>query len=142
MLLSKPRTSYVQKRCYHVYDLASKFLTISHDELIKKKQFLKVHKDTILNKQTTMSSFMKKTRSAPQLQQLHDVEKTIEACVNLQLLCNEAYELGYRVREENLKELDKEYSIYLYDFICITNEHYPCYNREDYQKIKKLFEKT
>ena len=143
MLLSKSKfkTSPIQKRSYHVYDLASKFLTIAHDELLKKKQFLKSHKDTIINKQTTIGSFMKKTRNAPHFQQLDDVEQSIEACLNIRRLCIEAYELGRRIREENLKELDTEPSEYLYDFICITNEHYPCYNKEDYVRIKKMFDK-
>lgn len=142
MLLSKSnlKTSPIQKRSYHVYDLASKFLTIKHDELLKKKQFLKSHKDTIVNKQTTIDSFMKKTRNAPHFQELDDVEKSIEACLNIRRLCMEAYELGRRVREECLKELDTEPSEYLYDFICITNEHYPCYNKEDYVKIKKMLD--
>jgi len=125
---------------YHVYDLGAKFLSVVHDELSKKKQFLKVHKDTLVNKQTTVSSFIKKAKSAPHFQQLEEVEKSLDACVNLRLLCNEAYDLGRRVREENLKELDQDYSKYLYDFICLTNEHYPCYQKEDLSKIKKMLE--
>ena len=140
MIRSKFNTSpHITKRSYHVYDLGSKFLSVAHDELLKRKQFLKVHKDTIVNKQTTIASFIKKTRNAPHFQQLDEIEKTIDACVNLRILCNEAYELGRRVREENLKELDKKYSEYLYDFICITNEQYPCYNKEDYKRIQKMF---
>lgn len=135
-----PSCFRISKRYYHVYDLGSKFLSIAHDELSKKKQFLKVHKDTLVNKQMTISSFIKKTKSAPHFQQLEDVELSLEACVHLRKLCNEAYDLGRRVREENLKELDQEYSEYLYDFICLTNEHYPCYHKEDYQKIKRMFE--
>jgi NTP pyrophosphatase (non-canonical NTP hydrolase) len=128
------------KRQYHVYDLGAKFLSISQDELSKRKQFLKAHKDTLINKQTTISSFIKKTRTAPHFQQLEEVEKSLDACINLRRLCNEAYELGRRVREENLEELDEEYSDYLYDFICLTNEYYPCYQKEDLVKIKKMFE--
>jgi hypothetical protein len=134
--------SLITKRSYHVYDLGAKFLSIAHDELSKKKHFLKIHKDTLVNKQTSVSTFMKKARSAPHFQQLEEVEKSLDACVHLRLLCNEAYELGRRVREENLKELDQEYSEYLYDFICLTNEHYPCYQKEDLVKIKKMYETT
>lgn len=143
MILSRSKSSpIVTKRSYHVYDLASKFLTITHDELVRRKHFLKIDKNTIINKQTTIGTFMKKTKKTPHFQQLDEVEQTIDACVNIRNLCNQAYELGRRVREENLEELDidEQNSEYLYIFICITNEYYPCYNKEDYKKIKKMFE--
>ena len=133
-------TPRITKRSYHVYDLGAKLLSIAHDELFQKKQFLKAHKDTLVSKQMTIGSFMKKTKTSPHFQQLEEVELSLDACVNLRKLCNEAYELGRRVREENLKELDQEYSEYLYDFICLTNEQYPCYHKEDFEKIKKMLE--
>jgi ferritin len=120
-----------------VYGLASKFLTILQDELEKKHQFIKVHKDKIVSKKMSIHSFMKKTQNSPHLKQLEDVEKTLDACLNIRRLCGEAYDLGKNIRENKLSK-DYEISEELDDFIRLTNEHTPCYTKEDYEKYKML----
>ena len=132
---------FVPKRKYHVYHLGSKFLSIAQIEILKKQSVLKSHTDSMYQKQTTISGFMKRTKSFPNLlQQLDEVETSLDACINLKLLCDQAYELGKKVREENIQHLPKEMKIseYLYDFVCLTNENYPCYRNDDLEKIKKL----
>lgn len=131
---------FQSSRNYHVYGLASKFLTILHEELEKKHQFIKIHKDKIVSKQMSIHSFMKKTQNSPHLKQLDDVEKTLEACVNIRRLCDEAYELGKNIRENTLSK-DYEISEELDDFIRLTNEHTPCYTKEDYEKYKMFMRK-
>ena len=147
-MLSRTRSHHKQSsatrsnpsRKYHVYGLASKFLTILQDELEKKQQFVKLHKDKIVSKQMTIHSFMKKAQNSPHLKQLEDVEKTLDACVNIKRLCDEAYELGKNIRENTLSK-DYEISEELDDFIRLTNEHTPCYTKEDYEKYKMFMRK-
>lgn len=140
MKLIQPQKSY-SKRHYHVYGISEKLLGLTCHELKKQKEgLLKAQKDSIDRGQITLTTFMKKTKTTPHFSNLFEVEKRLDACTNLQKLCEQAYELGKKVRQENIKRLpnDMVISEYLYDFICLTNEHYPCYQKEDFEKIKKL----
>lgn len=134
----KNRNSHTSIRHYHVYGIASKFLTIYRDDLLKMKHFFRIQSGSMAQKQITISNFIKKTKGSPYLKHLDEVEKSLDACLNIKKLCDEAYELGRRVREENMEKLDLEVSESLYDFICLTNEQYPCYQKDDYEKIKKM----
>ena len=78
--------------------------------LVKKQYILKLQSNTMIQKQQNMRTFLKRIKNAPPLQQLDEVEKAIDAAVNLRVLCEQAFELGRRMREENVKELDEEVS--------------------------------
>jgi len=84
---------------------------------------------------------MKKTLHSDELKRIDEIERTIEACVQIRRLCDQAYDLGQRVRHDKVVKYEK-ISEELYDFICLTNEHYPCYDKQDFEKIKRMSGET
>jgi hypothetical protein len=129
--LSKYQTNHHRK--YHAYGLASKFLTILQDELNKKHAFAKIQKETIVTKNMSMSGFMKRTTKSPHLKHLDEIERTMEACVNIRRLCDESFELGKKIRENSVP-YNYKISEELDEFIRLTNEHTQCYTKMDYEK--------
>ena len=136
--------SIVIKRKYHIYGLASNYLKVAQFQLYEKDAMMKSQKDVVFSEgkyhQLPLGKFMKKAKSSPLIKQMSELELTIEACENIKSLCEQAYELGKQVREKKNIE-DKNISDELFDFICLTNETYPCYLREDFEKIKMIYEK-
>lgn len=129
------------KRKYHIYGLAANYLKVARHQLVEKDMMLKAQKDMLFpegKSNGSMGKFIKRTRSAPVLKQVSEMEQTLEACDNIQRLCEEAYELGKHVREKKNK-LEYNISDELYDFICLTNDSYPCYLREDYERIRLYY---
>jgi hypothetical protein len=92
-----------------------------------------------LHKNKTINSFIKKTLKSDELKRIDEIERTIDACTHIQRLCNRAYELGKCVRHESALK-DEKISEELYDFICLTNEYYPCYDKKVFEKIKRMYE--
>jgi hypothetical protein len=135
-----------QKRKYHIYGLALNYLKVAQYQLHEKESLLRNQKEIIKDygfggntANIPLNKFMKKTKSSPVIKSLSEVEQTIDACVNIKRLCQEAYDLGKSVRE-NPNKYDFKISDELYDFICLTNDTYPCYHRDDYEKIKIIYE--
>jgi hypothetical protein len=142
MKLFTRSAKFTQKRKYHIYGLAANYLKVAEHQLYEKESALRNLKEIqfqegkIMN--GSMSKFIKKAKNAPVLKQISEMEQTIEACHNIKRLCEEAYNLGKEVRE-NKDQIDYAISDELYDFICLTNDSYPCYIREDYERIKEIY---
>jgi hypothetical protein len=144
MKLLVSKRNYICKRKYHIYGLASNYLKVAQFQLYEKDAMIKSQKEVMFSEgkynQLPLGKFMKKAKASPLIKQMNELEMTIEACENIKRLCDEAYELGKQVREK--KNIDgKSISDELFDFICLTNETYPCYVREDFEKIKMIYEK-
>jgi hypothetical protein len=131
------------RREYHIYKFAANYLDVAEYQIMQREQQLRSQSANLLHETQNhqlpnLKKFVKQTKSAPVIKQLGEVEKTIEACKNIKRLCEEAYELGKKVRENKLT-IDIKISEELYDFICLTNDSYACYLREDYEKIKMIY---
>jgi hypothetical protein len=139
---SYPSVLNNQHRKYHIYGIASNYLKVAHHQMIEKEMLLKTQKENLFMFEgksiTPLNKFVKRTRSAPIIKQVSDMEQTIEACIRIQRLCEEAYELGKNVREKKHR-MDYPLSDELYDFICLTNESYPCLIRSDFEIIQMFY---
>jgi len=127
-----------QYRKYHVYKMASNVLKILHYDLVKREKHIRPHATNIQgNQNINIKNLLKNAKQSNHLKEIQLVEQKLEACENLGRLCEEAYELGKKVREGN--GFSENISEELYEFIVLTNEHHVCYQKEDYEKIKWIY---
>ena len=130
------KSNSIQTRKYHVYKIANNVLTIFEADMSLKKQVNNTFIDKSLNKKMLPSSIFKEIRKSKPLQQGQEIEKILQASSNIKRLCKDAYDLCQSVDmdEARYEPIDDE----LFDFIELTNEMYPCIDKELYRKIKEM----
>jgi len=122
-----------QLRKYHSYKIASNTLSIFEHDLIQKKNVLKDDAGKQFSKKQTSMLFkeIKKSRS---LLEIQNTDQALEAAKNIKRLCDQTYALCQEVENGGfVPEIDEE----LLCFIEITNEIYPCIQKDLYEKLVK-----
>jgi len=129
---SNPR----HNRQYHVYKIVGNILTLFESDMNLKKQINQTIIDKSLNKKIMPSTMFKEIRRSKPLKDSRDISTIIEASTNIRRLCKDAYDLCQSIdMDETIYDLPDEELI---DFIELTNEMYPCIDKELYRKIKEL----
>lgn len=126
----------IQVRHYHVYKIVSNILTLFEADVNLKKQINQTMIDKSLNKKIIPSTIFREIKRSKPLKDSRDITTVLEASNNIRRLCMDAYNLcqSIEMEETRYQPIDEE----LMDFIELTNEMYPCIDKELYRKIKEL----
>lgn len=133
MITKMWKINFRSNRKYHVYKFASHTLSILEFDLKNKKTMIKdiIEKTSQSKKSQTFNLFKEIKKSKP-LQDIQQTQNVLNAASNIIRLCNQSYEICKEVEETgNVPVLDEE----LISFIELTNEMYPCIQKDLYDKI-------
>jgi hypothetical protein len=134
--LRKIQIKQNQRRHYHIYKIVGNILTLFEADVNLKKQINQTMIDKSLNKKMIPSTIFREIKRSKPLKDSRDITTVLEASNNIRRLCMDAYELcqSVKAKETRYRPSDEE----LMDFIELTNEMYPCIDKELYRKIKEL----
>jgi len=124
------------KRNYHVYKIVNNVLTLFESDINLKKQINKTIIDKTLNKNIMPSNIFREIRRSKPLKDSRDITTVLEASTNIRRLCMDAYNLCQAVEMDETQYERPEDE--LFDFIELTNEMYPCVDKELYRKIMEI----
>jgi hypothetical protein len=124
---------FIVRRKYHAYKHASQYLKIYQQEVLTKQKIIHDTIDKQANKKMPISLLFKDIKKSKTIKDAQHVKDVLDACINIERLCNQAYETFYQLENHSSEDLklDEE----LVDFIQLTNQMYPCVSKDLYERL-------
>jgi hypothetical protein len=125
---------FTPKRYYHAYKIGSNALSVLEVQLKEKYQVVQNKTNQTIGSSKNVSSLIKNIRTTPLLKEITGVEESIQACVNIKKLCDQAYMVCHQIKCGNKPFLSDE----LIDFISLTQESMKVLPVDMYQQIMDM----